>query len=844
MSDTKPEILPDLYIKPEYDRASAEVSFSRPEGYGGGRWEVRQPAGQVSEGGLSAESGPLVYFPVAMAGFTPWSVHNPFLYLLVLKLMVHGSEVTICRRFGMSKVETRDNRVYFNNREIFLKGVIRGREAHDHPNLMNLSEPEYYRKYILAAKEYGFNFIRFHSRIPSDVYFEIADELGMLTHIEIRKYFGKYQKERKALDDLDDKNPELVDPEDWKKAVISVRNHPSMLVYCMGNEINTPGRNPSVRKTFELTRALDPNKLFLDTCGRGEYDRGNVDIDVKHMGYFCPWGSHHEMFDSANQCGVFGSVKGVKVYVDADPADKQQWKMQREIPVNFPLVAHEICHYGAYRDIDDLDRKFDKYSPQLKPWWIGELQKLIEKKGLKKDYYERGIESSRQWQLMWWKQGLESVRRSPLLAGYNFFQLSDTERYENSNSILDCFDENAFATAAEFMKFNADTVLIADFRERCFSGAAKLAIPVYLSNYDERLAGEAAFHWELKGRDAGTALMHGAMENISLDETGSRRICIVNLKLPALKKPGELVFRCWLQFADGRSVAENDWSLWVFPKETPALNLSKTVFNLDEIDLRKRYPELRKSARALPGKSLFIANRFDAGVLAHLDKGGDVLMLYRVPEVRSKFAPREKYWLPATQDRFKGTIWDRGHNFGGFIRRSKALAAFPNRGCMDFQFHRLVEDADKIALDDFPVRVEPIVQGNDKAARDRFDVHKFGLSELQPAYTLRKFAYLFELKVGKGRLLVSGFNFTALESHDAGVCALFESLLRYMQSGDFKPRAAIGAKALSDYLLVGGRAPRIKERMMTQYWQIDEEPVESARYWANSEAWLRSNTPY
>jgi hypothetical protein len=32
--------------------------------------------------------------------------------------------------------------------------------------------------------------------------------------------------------------------------------------------------------------------------------------------------------------------------------------------------------------------------------------------------------------------------------------------------------------------------------------------------------------------------------------------------------------------------------------------------------------------------------------------------------------------------------------------------------------------------------------------------------------------------------------------------------------------------------------------MMTQYWQIDEEPVESATYWANSEAWLRTNKPY
>ncbi|MBL8026099.1 MAG: hypothetical protein JNL74_06800, partial [Fibrobacteres bacterium] len=328
-------LLPDIYVRPEFDASQAVVSFTCPGGCSSASWIVRASGKTIAVGNVPPSVNGVVSFTVDLPGFTPWSVHNPYLYALVLTIRMNGKEVQVEQKFGMSKVETRNNKIYFNNREIFLKGVIRGREAHDHPNLMNLPEKEYYRKYIQEAKAYGFNFIRFHSRIPNNVYFEVADELGMLTHIEIRKYFGKYQKERKALDDLDDKNPELVDPEDWKKAVQEVRNHPSMLVYCMGNEINKPGNNPGVRKTFVLTRELDPKKLFLDTCGRGEYDRANVDIDVKHMGYYCPWGPHYGMFNTANQCGVFGSIKGVKVYVNSDEKEKkQQWKMQREIPVN------------------------------------------------------------------------------------------------------------------------------------------------------------------------------------------------------------------------------------------------------------------------------------------------------------------------------------------------------------------------------------------------------------------------------------------------------------------------------------------------------------------------------
>jgi hypothetical protein len=136
------------------------------------------------------------------------------------------------------------------------------------------------------------------------------------------------------------------------------------------------------------------------------------------------------------------------------------------------------------------------------------------------------------------------------------------------------------------------------------------------------------------------------------------------------------------------------------------------------------------------------------------------------------------------------------------------------------------------------------MQGVDKASRDRFDVHKFGLSEFQPGWTLRKFAYLLELRVGRGRLLLAGFNFTGIEKEVPETCALFEALLGYMRSKGFKPKAKISGRDLAAYLSGKGRAPRIKERMMTQYWQVDELPVESPQYWKDSEAWLREGRPY
>jgi hypothetical protein len=145
-------------------------------------------------------------------------------------------------------------------------------------------------------------------------------------------------------------------------------------------------------------------------------------------------------------------------------------------------------------------------------------------------------------------------------------------------------------------------------------------------------------------------------------------------------------------------------------------------------------------------------------------------------------------------------------------------------------------------LDDFPVPVEPMIQGIDKAVRDRFDVHTFGLSEFQPKWTMRKFGYLLELKVGKGRLLMTGFNFSGIGHNDPATCAMFESMIRYIRSEAFKPQTAVSPEQFERFLLEKGAEPIMKERKMTQFWQLDEEPLESAAYWQQAENYIANGS--
>lgn len=828
-------LLKDLFIRPDFDHAKAIVTFTPPAICDRARWQITLNGITKASGAVTIQSGKEACFECALPGFTAWHVNSPGLYTLELRLNIRGREVTETKRFGMRKFNINTEAVYVNNMPYQIRGYIRGREAHDHPNLLNLPLKDWYAKNIRMAKTYGFNFVRFHSQVPPEEFFEAADELGILVHVEMRKYFGRYQKERAMMD-----TDRLLDENEWTEMMYRLRNHASLMVYCMGNEIKHPGHNPRCKLFYDLTKRLDPTRLFLDTCAHGEFDRRSVDIDVQHMGYFFPFGKNYAMFEDTQNWLTSGSAENLPM-IEQDRADDFNFRITRNVPSPRPVLAHEICHYAAWRDLHELERKFKAFCPRHKPWWIGELKKLARLKGHEKNYSQL-LEASRRHQMLCWKLGIEAARRSRILSGFHLLQLSDTDRYENSNGVIDCFDDKNGVSEKEFLRFNADTVILADLPRRTFFEREEVVIPVMISHFSPDLSGLARFRFNLapeQGSESSFKL-EGGLDHIDLTEKGRRTICHLFLRLPESAKPRALTLDLRLEVKNGPHV-KNSYHLWLYPNRPSKLPRLKATIRLpDEIQLGVRYPQIEPSGSLKQPEKLIIAHRFTGEILNHLQTGGDVLLLYRVPVTRDRKtrAKPEKYYLPATWDRFKGVIWDRGHNSGAIIRRSSALKRFPNNGFLDLQFYGLVNDSDKICLDDFPVPVIPVIEGIDKAVRDRFDVFTFKLSELQPAYTMRKFACLFEIRVGKGRLLVSGFNFTGLTTSVPETCAMFESLIGYVLSPDFKPRQSISAAALTDYLLKKGKEPILKERRMTQYWQLDEEPVESDRYWKESLAYL------
>ena len=103
----------------------------------------------------------------------------------------------------------------------------------------------------------------------------------------------------------------------------------------------------------------------------------------------------------------------------------------------------------------------------------------------------------------------------------------------------------------------------------------------------------------------------------------------------------------------------------------------------------------------------------------------------------------------------------------------------PSDGWCDLQFYPLIQGSKTILLNPLPAKIQPLVRCIDRPTR------------------LADRAYLFEVAVGRGKLLVSGFNFArATDSRDPAGIFLVDHLVRYALGPEFNPVASLPEAAL------------------------------------------------
>lgn len=736
-----------------------------------------------------------------------WTPEHPVLYFLKA-----GSETF---SFGYGDIVPGSDKILVNGAPFYFRGYIRGIVAHDHPNLTGLPDREFYRKNILQAKKYGFNLVRFHSTVPDEEFVNQADELGLFVHIEVGYNY--------EFDDKGCKKKIVMDVDRWRDTITRFRNHPSLAIFCLGNEMHNSGSMPEVHEMYRIGRELAPHKLIMDNTGWGEFDRNSADVFAQHIAYYFPFKHHQEMFNQDFCWEMNGSMYRFPLSERKEFAHGAM-SIRRVLNPVRPVMAHECIHYTDIPDYATLNREFDDFCRKAgpgyleknhiqKPRYMTDLPELIAAKKLE-DKMPDYILASQHFKKLGMKTYLERLRLSSKLCGYEMLQFSDCMKYENKNGIVDCFDNDKFIDAGWFCNFNSDRVILADFPKEILADMEEFGLAIYLSNFCTSDPDGCTLKLYLAAAGKPAELLYSGDKFMPVE--GLSKLVEIKLQVECLDGR-TTAYTLKTEFSNCNRQWCNQWQFWVYPAATlPVMPEMRIAEKELEDFLRNAGSDARLD------RNLVFTDALDDLVLQDLEAGKTVILNYH----RDREA--NQYYLPGALDRFKPCIWDRGSNLGGIVTADFFQQAMGSGRYFDLNYYYLVEGGYKITLDHFPCRVNEIILGVDKPVRDRMKGLIQGTKDFLPDDTLRNFSYLFSLKVGKGSLLVCTFNFSRANSDPATACAVC-ALLGH--AAELATDCTMELSDLKAYLVKSTQAGVIREDVMNHFWEIDNKPVEDTLFW-------------
>ncbi len=183
------------------------------------------------------------HFSIPVNNPKKWDAEHPNLYTVVTSLMKDGKEILkTSKKIGFREVEVVGNKLLVNGMQVKLRGACR----HDiHPTLGRMTTAEYDKLDVMLAKESNMNFIRTSHYPPSEAFLNYCDEYGIYVEDETAVCFvGSHRTEAYRATGASQDDPEFTRRylSQLEEMVQSHRNHPSIIIWSIGNE-NVFGNN-------------------------------------------------------------------------------------------------------------------------------------------------------------------------------------------------------------------------------------------------------------------------------------------------------------------------------------------------------------------------------------------------------------------------------------------------------------------------------------------------------------------------------------------------------------------------------------------------------------------------
>lgn len=353
-----------------------------------------------------------------------WDEFNPVTHTLAAEWRRNGAPlVRATTDFGIRSITTQGRHILLNGRRIFLRGTLdccifplTGYPPTDRAG---------WRKAMGTAKAYGLNHIRFHSYCPPRAAFEVADELGLILHVETPIW---------AILGVDPALDRYVRTE-ADRIVAEYGNHPSFLMFTVGNEVYGGRMHAFLERFVEDWRARDDRRIYNGGSGWPTTTRAQYVSKPEPRSH--RWG------------------EGTASRLNAGPLEtRTDWSQWVE-KVPMALVSHEIGQWCVYPDL----REIDKYTGVVEARNFIQVRDDLAAKGLL-DQADSFMSNSGALQTMLYKEDIEAALRTRDFAGFQLLGLQDFPGQGTALvGVVDAFwDEKPYVTPAQFREFCAPTV--------------------------------------------------------------------------------------------------------------------------------------------------------------------------------------------------------------------------------------------------------------------------------------------------------------------------------------------------------------------------------------------------
>ena len=405
---------------------------------------------------------------------------------------------------------------------------------------------------------------------------------------------------------------------------------------------------------------------------------------------------------------------------------------------DLPTVAHEIGQWPIYVD---WAHELARYTGVLRPYNLEHYRDVAKQAGTER-FWKRFSAVSAKLNRLMYKDEVESFMRTPSCAGLQLLSVQDfTGQYEAMVGWRDSFYDLK-PSVQDFPPFRDifnDLPHLARFEKYTWSVGETFKATLVLRNLTEQpLVKGTEFKYSILGQRASCPLAE------------------CSIRLPNAIAPGEVGVGGEVSLPLTEAMAgkkfvlnfgKNSWPFWVFGK-------TASVQQQGGRAVAARPPQIHETSSFT-----------DAA--AALARGGRVLYTGKSAQ--------------CAKSHFKPVYWSTGHFKSANAELSSlgyavqcdhpALRGFPTEDWADWQWYHLVEGGMKHLVsglsDDFGPIVMPVG-----------DLHYSTLM-----------GSLFEVKVGKGRLMVCGLNLS--DESRPEVRAMRASILDYMASDAFNPKTEI-----------------------------------------------------